>query len=636
MSFKIYQHLKIILFSLLLTVTSVSYSQDVPISRSEELTNTLDSLSKDIPGLNEKVDFSLSNVKVKELFRAVGESAKVNIDVDPKIDFKVVNNFSNVTVKDVLVYLCKQYSLQMEITGNIFYITPYTEKKIAIIKELDVQFKDGLLNLNLKRDTLSAVCKKLTDLTGVNILMGPKIGGNLINLYLKNIALDQALEKLAFTNDLELEHQKDGTYLLRKKEVVKSGKNKGNRNNRNRNKKDNNRLNVTVKDAESHIIDLIAEGAELNTVMETIFQKLELDYFIYSKLEGTINTHVVDQPLIVVLDYLINNTKYICHKRDGIYLIGERQKEGLRESTLIPIRHRNVENITSYIPKNLIKDVDIKEFPDLNSVIVSGSQKNITEIENFLDQIDKPVPVIMIEVMILDYSKNEALETGIEMGIGENPANSGGGLYPNLNYNLNAQSINKLVNSFNGFGALNIGSVTPNFYMSIKALEQNGIINVRSTPQLSALNGQEASLTIGKTEYYLVEQSNTIGSQNPQLQTTQNWQNVEANLTITIKPNVSENGEVTLKIQVDQSDFTGRIAPTAPPGSVTRNFSSLMRIKDGEMILLGGLEEASTNDTGSGVPFLSRIPIIKWFFSKRLKSDSKKKLNIFIKPTVIY
>jgi type IV pilus assembly protein PilQ len=51
---------------------------------------------------------------------------------------------------------------------------------------------------------------------------------------------------------------------------------------------------------------------------------------------------------------------------------------------------------------------------------------------------------------------------------------------------------------------------------------------------------------------------------------------------------------------------------------------------------LGGLEEKIKNDSGTGVPFLARIPIIKWFFSKRVREDTKKKLVVLIKPTVIY
>ena len=142
-------------------------------------------------------------------------------------------------------------------------------------------------------------------------------------------------------------------------------------------------------------------------------------------------------------------------------------------------------------------------------------------------------------------------------------------------------------------------------------------------------------MNIGNTEYYLEEQSNIIGTQNPQLTTTQTYQSVKADLSVKIRPIVSGDEQITLEIEVQQSDFTERISKFAPPGSVSRNFKSLIRVKNQEMVLLGGLEEKRASDTGSGIPFLSRIPVIKWIFSSRTKENSNSKLNIFIKPTII-
>ena len=172
--------------------------------------------------------------------------------------------------------------------------------------------------------------------------------------------------------------------------------------------------------------------------------------------------------------------------------------------------------------------------------------------------------------------------------------------------------------------------------MSLKALESNGIIDIKSTPKLSALNGKEATFTNGSEEFYLIEQTNTIGTQNPQLQTTQNWKSIKASLDIKITPSVSLNGEVTLMVAFSQTSFTGRIALTAPPGVADRSLTSTVRVRDGDMVLLGGLERISKNDSGAGVPFLSRVPILKWFFSTRNKSKNDSKLHVFIKPTVLY
>jgi len=92
-----------------------------------------------------------------------------------------------------------------------------------------------------------------------------------------------------------------------------------------------------------------------------------------------------------------------------------------------------------------------------------------------------------------------------------------------------------------------------------------------------------------------------------------------------------------MDINVIQSNFNGeKIDAEAPPGMNTREFTSIVRVKDQELIVLGGLEEKVKNDSGSGVPVLARIPVIKWLFSKRKREDSKKMLVIFIKPTVIY
>ena len=105
---------------------------------------------------------------------------------------------------------------------------------------------------------------------------------------------------------------------------------------------------------------------------------------------------------------------------------------------------------------------------------------------------------------------------------------------------------------------------------------------------------------------------------------------------MTIKPLVSGDGQVTLDIFVVQSSFGTRIAEDAPPDLSSREFSSIIRVQDQDIVVLGGLEEQVKNDSGSGVPFLARIPVIKWLFSKRRREDSKSKLTVLIKPTVIY
>jgi type IV pilus assembly protein PilQ len=282
--------------------------------------------------------------------------------------------------------------------------------------------------------------------------------------------------------------------------------------------------------------------------------------------------------------------------------------------------------------------VELKVFEDMNGIIVSGSQPRINELETFIRQIDVVVPMVHIEVIIADVRKSNSLSAGISAGLGTKTGTTSGTLLPDYNVNLNAQSINNLIKGINGFGLINLGNVAANFYISLKAMESNGILKLRSTPQIATLNGHEAKLSVGQTQYYLEVNNNLVNNanQNQNILQTQNWKAVNADLSITIDPQVSGDEQITMTINVKQSSFTERVSNTAPPGTINRDFQSLVRVKNGEMIMLGGLEENQTNNSGSGLPLLSRIPFLKWIFGNRTKSKSENKLTIFIRPIVIY
>ena len=58
-------------------------------------------------------------------------------------------------------------------------------------------------------------------------------------------------------------------------------------------------------------------------------------------------------------------------------------------------------------------------------------------------------------------------------------------------------------------------------------------------------------------------------------------------------------------------------------------------MRDQDLAILGGIEEQFKNNSGSGVPFLAKVPVLKWLFSKRVREGRKSKLTVLIKPTII-
>jgi type IV pilus assembly protein PilQ len=637
-----------ILFCLFLSVNIIA--QD----RIKQIETQLKSMTTEVPGLEENVQMSVSGVSIQEFMRGIADAHKLNISVDPTIQQNIVNNFANATVSDVLLFVCKEYNLKINFIGSIMSIVKYQVPepvKIALPKkELAISYNKAKdeLTLDLKNDSLDVVVKVITQKSKKNVVLESGVSPKMVSVYIENLPFDVALEKLGVANDLLITKTEDDTYLIGKNltaatnnSTVKNGRSGSNRNNKNRGNSTNSGTGGVggdlVFEAKSGS-DISVNGVdiEIGEAIKSIAKEIGVDYYFVSEVKDKATVNLQSTTFASLLDNMFQGTDLTYDYKNGIYVIGERKTEGLRMTKVIQLQHRSVETVNEYIPADIKQDVDVKEFLDLNSLILSGSEPRIKEIEHFIKTIDKVVPVVLIEVMIVDYTNSRTNSVGIEAGLGTAPATTGGTVFPEANVSLSSSSINNLIESFNGYGILNLGKVTPNFYLNVNALETQGILRVKSTPKLATLNGHEATMTIGNTEYYVQETFNTVANTSTQTTNTRTFQSVTADLSVTIKPFVSGDDQITLEISVAQSDFTARIEPEAPPGNVSRDFTSVIRVKDQEMILLGGLEEKSISESGRGVPFLSRIPVIKWFFSSRSREKSKSKLNIFIKPTVIY
>ncbi len=631
----------IVIFSFfLLFITNNIFGQ----KKYDEIKKKFEELSQTELGLNENLETSVSQISLFDFITAIGIEHKLNVSVDPELNKIIVNNFHNVKVKNVFLFLVKKYHIEVDFLENIISFKKEKKEKIKKKKykpkKIDITYKksNGFLSVKVEKDTLFYVAKAITDLSGNNIILSPEIKNKKITSYILNRPFDQVINMMAKSNKLKVTKDKNNFYYLEedKDPVIK----------KNKKLKSKPKGEIINHDAVGLIIDLTADKnlnikADNVPIIDVIYNaalKSGAHYFLYSDIDKNLKTSFFMKNLSFqsLLEHIFTGTKYTFKKKDDFYLIGEKNAEGLRTTELIRLENRTVETVIDAIPKRISKELELKEFIELNGIIASGHFAAIEELKNFLRQIDVNVPMVQIEVLIVQYDKSYNFQTGIQTGISDTHVKSSlNNLHPTTDITLNSGLINEIIGAFNGLGIFKIGKVTQNFYMSLKTLEDNSIINLKSTPKISTLNGHEANFTIGATDYYF-EQNNRLITQgvNSNVLQSGQWKSTEANLNLKIKPFVSKDEEITLEISVEKSAFTVRKGENAPPGKTTQKFESLVRVKNGEMILLGGLDEAEKSNAGTGTPFLSRIPIIKWFFSSRNKKKSKSKLHIFIKPTI--
>ena len=617
-------------------------------TRVQGIQKKLDSLSRTVPGLNQRVQLMVTGISVQQYLMGISSSNNLSISIDPQLNFVVNDTFHDVSASNIIVFLAQKYNLDVSVLGTIIYVTPHHDIIAVVqpsVKDLNIKYNrpDNTLSMALDNDSLTSVAKKITQVSGKNVIVPNGLYTKRVTAFIAAAPFETAMDKLAFTNEIKMVKTNDNFYLFQPLEDNEELYVNGDK---------NTSVRKTFRPANpggsngatgvfsrmlngQKVISAEAINAPIINLVKQASQELDKNYSIYSDIKGTIDIHVKDVPYDDFLGLLFKGTDYTFQDENGIYLIGDRKLEGLRTFKAVHLQNRSIDTVMAMIPADWKRGVEIREFREQNTILLSGSSAQIREVETFIKQLDVLVPVVLIEVTLIDFHKSRTIATGISAGVSDS-IKTGGTVLPGVDFTFSANSVNNFLNSLGKMTSLNLGHVVPNFYVNLQALESNNNMDVRSVPKLAALNGHAATLSIGSKLYY----KNTTQNLYPSATTntsvfTNQYTPVDADLSIEIKPLVSGDDQVTLGIKVNISDFTSIPTDGSPPPQSISKFETSLRVHSEDTIVLGGIERTENTETSSGTPILSRIPILKWLFSSRSKTNSKVVTVLFIKSTIL-
>jgi len=256
---------------------------------------------------------------------------------------------------------------------------------------------------------------------------------------------------------------------------------------------------------------------------------------------------------------------------------------------------------------------------------------------------------VLIEALVVDYDLSKATELGVDVGARGSSDTTLGfgmpyGLIPGIDVTFHGEQINntlKRIGTVDLFGkeisVANLGVLPKDFYISLKAMEERGIANIRSRPLLATINGHQASLSIGTTQYFILKTTIPYQGQNQILiQESQTFQTIEADVRLDIVPFVGTNGLMTVEIKPDFKTPVGQLSSEVPPTINRRTLSSTVVLKEGETIMLGGLVQEVESQVKTQVPILGSIPLLGALFSSSVTTERKVELIIYVTPHISY
>lgn len=314
------------------------------------------------------------------------------------------------------------------------------------------------------------------------------------------------------------------------------------------------------------------------------------------------------------------------------------------------------QSLTSILAQNSGADT-AGGFPDTsNPVIVNGmagvvtvlaSQRQHQQVQRYLDKISANTQrQVLIEMTIVEIELSDRYQAGVDwQRLSDNAGAGSNGITFNqdmLGGNLGTSPFVSLgFNSFDADGS-GISSV-------VRALQQFGDTKVLSSPKIMALNNQTALLKVVNEEvFFTIELDIREATADiPERRTfTSEIHTVPVGLVLSVTPQISESGYVSLNIRPTISRITGFAIDPAPrladaefdnliPEIQVREIESLLQVLDGRTIVLGGLMQNEVVKSRDGVPGLSRIPKIGGLFSYTNDELVKTELVIFLRPSII-
>jgi type IV pilus assembly protein PilQ len=417
------------------------------------------------------------------------------------------------------------------------------------------------------------------------------------------------------------------------------------------------RISLDFKDADVHnILRLISEVAKLNIItsdevrgkititMRNVPWDQALDIILKTKKLGKVRHGNIIR--VATLQELSKERELMVKAEEA-----NKQLEPLRVR-LVAVNYAMAKDIATQVKDVLSDRGTVTVDKRTNVLIIKDVLENLIKAEGLVRSLDTETPQVLIEARIVEANTQFVREVGIQWGgdltfssVTGNPTGLGfpsnmgitGGAddsRTNSDFSGTANPGHFAVNMPAPVGAGSGGSLgfifgsaggTAHLNLRLSALENRGAVRIVSAPKITTLDNHRAKIGQGVSIPISVVSAAGV-----------NTQFVEAKLELEVTPHITQEGSILMEIKVrkNEPDFS-RTGARGDPTILKKEADTQVMVKDGDTTVIGGIYTKKTSDTITGIPVLSKIPILGWFFRNTKKNDDRTELLIFITPRIV-
>jgi len=377
-------------------------------------------------------------------------------------------------------------------------------------------------------------------------------------------------------------------------------------------------------------ISLDYKEVDIATILRSLSYTYGLNLATTGEVKGKITISLRDITLREALDVVLTTNGYNYARKGNIIYITPGSVEGAQlVSEPIAMKYIKAGDAQNLLRKALSPKGDIKVDDIFNLLVVTDYQANIEKLKGLLKSLDLPPQQVLIEAKIVDITSKDLHNLGVTWQLDYNP------LHGIFDRKTTYDERLKGTGSFAGPSSSLSGSQFKIDTLVLKgltatatldALIQDQKAQLLASPSIAVINNREARIIIGEKVPYKERTQTTTG-------TTETTKFVDVGTTLRVTPSINADGYITMTLHPEVSSVSALL--DAGPRITTREADTMVRVREGETIVIGGLIKQEDNRTQSRTPILGYIPLIGYLFGNRSKDQTQTELAVFITPKIL-
>ena len=282
-----------------------------------------------------------------------------------------------------------------------------------------------------------------------------------------------------------------------------------------------------------------------------------------------------------------------------------------------------------------------------NSLIVNSTAEDYPAVEKLIKELDVPQKQVALEVLIVQVTGTKRKELGSQIS-GPNSDNTflrsvsgqtsgippasgivttpgGQGLAQSIKSSLSSLLLSPVVRE-TGSTLLTFGQPIWAVFKILKTITSTKILQ---NPFVVVSNNSKALVKVGTSRRVVTGEAITSSGSS----SSTGYQTAEANMSVTIVPQVNDEKIINLAIAIDNNQFVNNAVNDAVQDQ--KSITTMAAVADGEVLVLGGIMADSDSSSTNGVPLLSKIPLLGWLFKSKANSQGKNIFIVFICPKIL-